>query len=247
MAHIQEVKSEKAASDKQCIQTDSVSLFRFVVNSDMPESELSDERLVKEAQIILAAGSATTARVLDIITYYILANDDIHARLEGELKDVMTLWPDRVPSWTELEKVEYLQAVIKEGLRLPRVFPNDALQYKTWTIPAGVPVGMSSYLMHTDPTVYPKPDEFNPSRWIGSIDPAMHRSFVPFTRGSRNCLGMNLANAELSLATAVLFRPNGIGGKLNLFETTEKDVKLVHDFITPMPDLNSKGVRVSIG
>ncbi|PQE19169.1 cytochrome P450 protein [Rutstroemia sp. NJR-2017a BBW] len=254
MAHIQEVKSEKAASDKQSTQKDNVSLFRFVVNSDMPESELSDDRLVKEAQIILGAGSATTARVLDIITYYVLANDDIHARLEGELKDVMESWPDRVPSWTELEKVEYLQAVIKEGLRLnygalhrlPRVFPNDALQYKQWTIPASVPVGISSYLMHTDPTVYPKPDEFLPSRWIGSINPAMHRSFVPFARGSRNCLGMNLANAELSLAIAVLFRPIGIGAKLKLFETTERDVKHAHDFIVPMPDVNSKGVRVRI-
>jgi cytochrome P450 len=126
MAHIQEVKSEKAASDKQSIQKDNVSLFRFIVNSDMPESELSDDRLVKEAQIILAAGSATTARVLDIVTYYVLANDDIHSRLEGELKDVMASWPDRVPSWTELEKVEYLQAVIKEGLRwvLPLLLQN---------------------------------------------------------------------------------------------------------------------------
>jgi cytochrome P450 len=117
LKHIQEVKSEKAALEKQSTQTENVSLFRFVVNSDMPESELSDDRLVKEAQIILAAGSATTARALDFITYYVLVNDDIRVRLEEELEDIMALWPDRVPSWAELEKVEYLQAVIKEALR----------------------------------------------------------------------------------------------------------------------------------
>jgi cytochrome P450 len=115
--HIQEVKSEKATSEKLSTQTDNVSLFRFIVNSEMPESELSDDRLAKEAQTILAAGSATTARVLDFITYYVLANDDIRARLEEELENVMALWPDRVPSWAELEKLEYLQAVIKEALR----------------------------------------------------------------------------------------------------------------------------------
>jgi cytochrome P450 len=53
-----------------------------------------------------------------------------------------------------------------------------------------VPVGMSAYLQHSDSVVYPKPEEFVPERWMGSIDPRMNKSYVPFCRGSRNCLGM---------------------------------------------------------
>jgi Cytochrome P450 len=53
-----------------------------------------------------------------------------------------------------------------------------------------VPVGMSAYLMHSDPTTYPKPSEFIPERWLGEVDHAMYRNFVPFCRGSHNCLGM---------------------------------------------------------
>ena len=49
---------------------------------------------------------------------------------------------------------------------------------------------MSAYLMHTDATVYPEPDKFIPERWMGKVDPALHRNLVPFARGSRNCLGM---------------------------------------------------------
>lgn len=49
---------------------------------------------------------------------------------------------------------------------------------------------MSSYLMHTDPTVYEEPFEFVPERWLGAVHPNMNRNFVPFSRGSRNCLGM---------------------------------------------------------
>lgn len=49
---------------------------------------------------------------------------------------------------------------------------------------------MSAYLMHSDPQVYPNPGEFVPERWIHDVTPAMHRSYVPFCRGSRNCLGM---------------------------------------------------------
>lgn len=48
---------------------------------------------------------------------------------------------------------------------------------------------MSAYLMHTDPTVYEKPFEFMPERWLGDIEANMRRNYVPFSRGSRNCLG----------------------------------------------------------
>ena len=51
---------------------------------------------------------------------------------------------------------------------------------------------MSAYMMHTDPSVYPNPFDFNPDRWLNDeIDAAlMKRNLVPFSRGSRSCLGM---------------------------------------------------------
>ena len=73
--------------------------------------------------------------------------------------------------------------------RLPRISPDVAIQYKRYTIPPGIPVGMSNYFMHTDPDVFPDPLEFRPERWLGKVTPAMLRNYVPFGRGSRNCLG----------------------------------------------------------
>lgn len=74
----------------------------------MPESELTADRLAKEAQVLLPAGSFTVARALDFTAVYILLRPHIHARLRTELKDFAV---------EELEKLPYLQAVIKEGLR----------------------------------------------------------------------------------------------------------------------------------
>ncbi|EKG09542.1 Cytochrome P450 [Macrophomina phaseolina MS6] len=110
----------------------------------------------------------------------------------------MADWPEKTPSWQTLEKLPYLQACIKEGLRLshgimhrlPRCSPDVALQYRQWSIPKGTPVGMSAYFMHTDPDVYPDPFEFRPERWLGDVDPRMYRNYVPFTKGSRGCLGV---------------------------------------------------------
>lgn len=81
----------------------------------MSESELSTERLSKEAQVLFGAGSVTTARTLDFICFYILDRSDIEARLRKELSSVWS--SGKTPSVAELQKVAYLQALIKEGLR----------------------------------------------------------------------------------------------------------------------------------
>ncbi|KAI4284882.1 MAG: hypothetical protein L6R38_001091 [Xanthoria sp. 2 TBL-2021] len=251
LANVANAKTTKLHNDqREPFKRAYPSLFHWIVNSDMPESELGDQRLANEAQVILSAGSTSTARTLTHITCHLLANPRIRSRLGYELKDIMAEWPDKVPSWVELEHVPYLQAVLKEGLRyavmhpLPRVSPDVDIQYRQWTIPAGTAVGMSGYLMHSDPDVYPSPFTFDPDRWLGDIDPHMLRNFVPFTRGSRNCLGQNLAQAELSLAIAVLFRPGA--PRMELFETDVGDTNHVHDFVVPLPRLDTKGVRVTI-
>jgi hypothetical protein len=143
--HIIEAKRDKTNA-KPHGTTSRPSLFHQIVHSDMPESELSAERLVKEAQLLLGAGTASMARTLDFIIFYILAKPDIHARLQDELRDTMAEYPQRKPSWAELERLPYLQAIIKEGLRLsygimrrlPRCSPDVAIQYKQWTIPRNV-------------------------------------------------------------------------------------------------------------
>lgn len=83
----------------------------------MPQSELADERLAKEAQVFLGGGTASTARTLGFISYYVLANPHIRARLKEELRETMATYPGHVPLWAELERLPYLQALIKEALR----------------------------------------------------------------------------------------------------------------------------------
>jgi len=49
---------------------------------------------------------------------------------------------------------------------------------------------MSIYAMHTDASVFPDPLTFKPERWVGKYNPKMDKHFVPFTKGSRSCLGI---------------------------------------------------------
>ncbi|KAL3471911.1 cytochrome P450 [Aspergillus californicus] len=227
-----------------------LTLFRHLVDSDLPPSELTDTRLSREAQVLIGAGTMTTAGTMGFLCYYILSNPSIRTRMEDELRPLMAKYPAVKPTWAELEKLPYFQAVIKEGLRLsygtmhrrPRVCPTEPLVFKEWVIPAGVPVGMSAYFQHRDPATFPRPLEFLPERWLGTVTPAMYRNYIPFSKGSRHCLGMNLAYCELNLIIAALFRPGA--AKFELYGTDESDVRPEHDLIVPLPRLDSKGVRV---
>ena len=113
---ISEVKAEKVSAQSTHIEERTL-LFHHVINSDMPESELSVDRLSQEAQVLLGAGTTTTARTLDLISYYIISDGRIRSALQNDLKAIMSNYPMDIPSWTQLEKLPYLHAVIKEGLR----------------------------------------------------------------------------------------------------------------------------------
>ena len=62
--------------------------------------------------------------------------------------------------------------------------------------------------------------------------------------GFRNCLGQNLAKSEISLTLAVLFRPGA--PKLQLYKTDHTDTDHIHDFVVPLPRLETKGARATV-
>ncbi|KAI1128167.1 cytochrome P450 [Nemania abortiva] len=253
--YIESIKKKLAASPTTQGKQDWSSAFHHLLSSDIPESEKSVERLQAESMIFLLAGTLAGAHTLTFVVYYILSNPLIEARLRSELKGVFTPTSSeekmKMPSWAELEKLPYLRGCLKEALRLnglvgnlARCSPDETITYKQWKIPKNTPVGMSIYAMHTDPSVFPDPMQFKPERWLGEYNPMMDKNFVPFTKGSRSCLGINLAWAEMYISTAALFRPNG--PRLTLHKTDESDIKIVRDYIMGFPKPDARGVRVTV-
>ncbi|KAF2425828.1 putative cytochrome P450 [Tothia fuscella] len=212
-----------------------------VAHSDaLPEHEKSFDRLKVEGNNILAAGFETTGATLAHLTYCILADKDVHKRLQKELEDAI---PDEddIPDWQKLEKLPYLNAVMKETLsrvavgaysRLPRVHRTQSMRYKDWIIPAGTEVGMSGLYVNMDPDIFQEPKLFKPERWL---EPDAQQRLEPyittFGKGTRACVGINLAYTELYTVIATLLRrfPD-----LRLHETTKEDVEPVADYFAGM-------------
>lgn len=106
---------------------------------------------------------------------------------------------------------------------------------------------MSAILIHENPTIFPSPRTFIPDRWLnadGRPDNRLQKYIMSFSKGSRNCIGMNLAWAEMYLTVAAMFTPGRF--RFQLFETDDSDLEIVHDWFNPFPRQDSKGVRLLI-
>lgn len=155
-----------------------------------------------------------------------------------------------LPPLQRLEQLPYLNAVMNEGFRisygvtsrLQRVVPDSDLKFREWMIPAGTPVGMTSIFMHDDPEKFPHPQEFKPDRWTQPESKNLERYIVTFSKGTRACLGQNLARAEIYLVLAAVFSQFDLA----LFESTREDADVAHDFFNPQPVQWSKGIRATV-
>lgn len=120
----------------------------------------------------IIAGSDTTAVSLSSVAFYLMTSPQCMSKLRQEIKD-HGVW-DRRPTFKETQEMPYLQAVLKEALRmhpatgLPlwRVVPNDGLQLGEHWLPPGTNVGLNSWVAHYDKRVYGDDAHvFRPERW----------------------------------------------------------------------------------
>lgn len=192
------------------------------------------------------------------------------AKLKAELRAALPDGPLTTPL-AQLEQLPYLSAVIREALRLSygvssrlqRISPDKPILYnppdgESWEIPPGTPVGMTSVLVHHDESIFPDSHSFKPERWLDN--PRLDRYLVSFSKGSRQCIGINLAYAELYLTLSAIFRRYGSAelrasgttdegddeGILELYETSIKDVAIQADGFVPLPAEGTKGIRIHV-
>lgn len=214
--------------------------------TDNPEkgyTRISRESLRHEMITMISAGNDTTGTTATVGLFQIINNQAIQARLLAELKTVLPKPTDSAPL-TLIEKLPYLTAVIKESLRyasalptwIPRLVPTGGATLPDGRyLPAGTRVGISTYHIHYNPDIFPSPHTFMPERWLeeenrgekGNLE-EMNRFLVPFSRGARMCLGMNLAYMELYVMIAYLVRRFDLET-----DTTEEDMRW-DDMVIPM-------------
>lgn len=205
-ALVERFQQEELAADSI---TQQFMITPMIVNEDsFLGRKITQEELIEEMMALTFAGSGTTSSTLTYLMYSMARDTRTQERLREELYA-------SGESFNELKDLPVLNAVIKETMRLyptiistlPRVL-DQPISVDGVVLAKGTVVGMQNYVHHRDARLFPSPDEFLPDRWLKDGDDVkdMNNALTPFSLGPRNCIGQNLARAELYLATSKVFR-----------------------------------------
>ena len=166
--------------------------------------------IVGEGGAIVDAGADTTAIALTQVLELLIRHPQYLKTLREEVETIME--PSQVvASYEAAKSLPFLKACLDEAMRiipptsagLPRRTPPEGAEILGEWIPGNTSVSMPIYTAHHDPTIFPKPDEFNPYRWMDSEElKRMESYFIPFSTGGRGCFGRKISYLEQTVVLA---------------------------------------------
>ena len=151
-------------------------------------SPLEDQEIRDELLTLIMAGYETTTSGLAWCLERLMRSPERTERLQSELREGSD---------------EYLDAVVKETLRVRPVVPVVARRLTEDRViggqlfERGTILMVSIYMVHTDPDSFEEPDEFRPERFLA--DGGGDLPWIPFGGGSRRCLGASFAQVEMKV------------------------------------------------
>ncbi|KAJ5292005.1 hypothetical protein N7478_001256 [Penicillium angulare] len=176
---------------------------------------LSDEELEVNATLLVFAGSETTATLLSGLTYWLLKSPEVFAKVTSEIRAIPT--EAEINRYNITNQLPYMNACIEEALRLYPPLPSGSqrravvpCQISGYDIPPGTRLSVHHSAAYWSPINFHEPQSFIPERWLPNVknDPSSpffsdRRDVMqPFSVGPRNCIGKNLAYAEIRMILA---------------------------------------------
>lgn len=252
----------KAAESSSSLNRESLGIVHGLLSSDLPEEEKKEKRLADECRMLVLAGTLTMSNAISYAVFYLIYRPATLRKLREELFAAMPVRGEEMPL-SKLERLPYLNAVIKEALRMSigassrltrrakeTLSCRDRESGKEWRLAPGLFISMSqAHLLYNEKT-FPNPTQFQPERWL-EAGSRLERYLQVFGGGARQCLGMFMAESEMRLVLARLFRQWGGGGfvggseegdrragdvgVLKIFESSPRDARMARDRIAPQP------------
>ncbi|KAK3123612.1 hypothetical protein QOZ80_8AG0633570 [Eleusine coracana subsp. coracana] len=194
------------------------------------QGKISRDSLTTVLFDVFAAGSDTMALTVAWAMAELLHNPASMAKMRAEIE--YALGGKETIEETDATSLPYLQAVVKEAMRLHPVAPlmlpyqatEDGVEIGGYAVPRGCTVIFNSWAIMRDPAAWERPDEFVPERWFQDGAAKMdfrgkEFEFVPFGSGRRLCPGLPLAERIVPFVLASLLHafewklPNGMSAE----------------------------------
>lgn len=199
-------------------------LGKFLSGAVKHPGLVSNDVILGMVQSTIGAGADTTGATLGIVFYYLNHHAEVVGKLRQELfsaREAGNL--SKPPLWIEVSRLTYLDAVLRETMRLypvaqwgqDRVVPPEGAVLCGQYIPAQTVVGCHIDSIHRNFEVFGNDaDDFNPNRWIAASEgqrARMNRAMLGFGSGKRMCLGMHIAWLELKKLVPLLVMHLDVG------------------------------------
>ncbi|KAH8824010.1 cytochrome P450 [Flagelloscypha sp. PMI_526] len=205
-------RMKERTDDKQRGEHANDLLSKFHEARDEAGKPLELRELASESFVMVIAGSDTSSNSMGALMCYLASNPHTQVALQNELDSVLgkpgsTLSVDG----TALKSLPYLEACIKEGLRLlstvpaglPREVPPGGFVVHGQHFVEGTVLSVPSRMLNHDATIWGGEVEmFRPERWLEAESrekTERERAFQPFSLGPRACIGRNLAMLEMGI------------------------------------------------
>ncbi|KAF5177316.1 Cytochrome p450 [Thalictrum thalictroides] len=178
---------------------------------DGEPAKMSEKNIIIMILELFIASTDTTSTTTEWAITELLRNPHAMRNVEAELDQVVG--HNEKVNESHIEKLPYLQAVVKETLRLhppvPLLVPRNAredTEFMGYTIPKDTQVLVNVWAIGRDPACWDDPLSFKPERFISSdIDfRGQHFQFIPFGAGRRMCAGILMAHRMVHLALGSL-------------------------------------------
>jgi len=189
-------------------------LARLMEGRDEKGEKLGRDELTAEALTQLIAGSDTTSNTSCALLFHCLTKPEVVRKLQKELDGAITGLNDPI-NYDSVKDLPYMQCVIDETLRihstsslgLPRMVPvGPGIQIQNHYFPQGTVLSVPAYTIHHSKEIWgADADDFVPERWEKASE-EQKAAFIPFSYGPRACVGRNVAEMELALIVATVFR-----------------------------------------
>ncbi|TCD64630.1 hypothetical protein EIP91_003832 [Steccherinum ochraceum] len=214
----------KRGTAKQSFTTDLLSAEDYSADKDYA---------LKTSAVTIYGGAAdTTAGQYHGFLLLMMLYPDARKKAQQELDRVVG--PDRLPDYSDRDRLPYLEACIAEAMRCHVVAPLGGMRvaaqddvYDGFLIPRGALIQPNAWQMAHDPEVYENPMEYIPERWLVPNPPLHPRDGISFGSGRRICPGIVLAESSLFIGTAMflsLFDIYAVDGSPTFFDQSENGV-----------------------
>uniref|UniRef100_G3MRD9 Cytochrome P450 n=1 Tax=Amblyomma maculatum TaxID=34609 RepID=G3MRD9_AMBMU len=197
------------------------SFLDVLLHMHMVDGTLTEEDVRNEVTSIFIGGFETTASAI-VYTLFLLGNHpEVEAKVLEEIDGIFGDDKERDVTIEDIKQLKYMECVFKESMRLYPPVPliarnvDEDMKIGEHIVPRGTVAVVGIYFVQRHPKYFEKPDCFIPERFLDTKDKNPYL-YIPFSGGSRNCIGQRFANLEEKILLTQIMRRYTITSKLRM-------------------------------